>query len=40
MPGQPKDMWCRHCHGKQTISTEGIRFQMLQPAGELGRYLT
>ncbi|KAK7492539.1 hypothetical protein BaRGS_00016205 [Batillaria attramentaria] len=32
LPGQPQDHWCRACHKKLKIATEGVRFTQLGPS--------
>lgn len=32
LPGQPQDHWCRVCHHKLRVSTDGVRFTQLEPS--------
>lgn len=32
LPGQPQDHWCRSCHRKLKVITEGVRFTQLGPS--------
>ena len=32
LPGQPQDHWCRVCHRKLRVCTDGVRFTQLEPS--------